>query len=85
MLISARKEETEMLKVQLELGNLKSRIINAYGPQNDECPVQSRNAQIVSEYVRNLDTEGGNLSQLGMWKLKKQALPKSYRSSYGKT
>jgi exonuclease III len=36
MLISARNEEAEILTVQLKLNTLKLRVINGYGPQNDD-------------------------------------------------
>ena len=32
----------------------------------------SRNAGIVKYYVKNLDSESGNFSQLGLWKLKQE-------------
>ena len=32
----------------------------------------SRNAAIVRDYVKNLDYESGNFSQLGLWKLKQE-------------
>ena len=36
MLISARNDDAETLTVQLMCGNLKIRVINAYGPQEDD-------------------------------------------------
>ena len=36
MLISARNEDAETLTVQLMCGNMKIRVINAYGPQEDD-------------------------------------------------
>ena len=35
----------------------------------------SRNARVVHDYVKNLDASSGNLSQLGMWKLKNLLCP----------
>ena len=43
MLISARNEEAEILTVQLKLNNLKLRVINGYGPQNDDTPQNKLN------------------------------------------
>ena len=35
----------------------------------------SRNADIVKDFVNNLDTSSGNFSQLGLWKLKNLLCP----------
>ena len=35
-----------------------------------------RNCEIVSNFTKNLGTLNGNFSQLGMWKLKNQLVPK---------
>ena len=36
MLIAAKNEEAEILTVQIECANMKLRVINAYGPQDDD-------------------------------------------------
>ena len=36
----------------------------------------NRNVRIVQEHVTNLETIDGNFSQIGMWKLKNQLMPK---------
>ena len=36
----------------------------------------ARNIRIVNEYIQNLENLDGNFSQIGMWKLKSQLMPK---------
>ena len=48
MEITPGSSTAEILVVQIEIGNKKVRIINGYGPQNDDTMVKNKNFGLVS-------------------------------------